>query len=167
MFEKSNLEELFRTHYRVLCLYSTHFVGDIDTAEDIVMDSFLKYSEKLKQGEKIVSPKSYIYQMVRNASYDYNKHTANFVSPEMADDIADNAEDWVERSRREARLWTEIDKLPAACRNVLLMNKRDGMKHVEIADALGISIKTVEAHMRKAYTTLREKAKSIYMMVFI
>jgi RNA polymerase sigma-70 factor (ECF subfamily) len=37
------------------------------------------------------------------------------------------------------------------------MNRFDGMKYKEIADNLGISVKTVEVHMGKALKFIREK----------
>lgn len=163
----SQIEELFRTYYRALCLYAVHYVEDIDIAEDIVMECFLKYTEKTGHGEKIVSPKSYLFQMVRNASLDDTGKGQRRIAIEHAADVAYQEDEWMERSEREARLWAEIDHLPTACRTVLLMSKRDGMKYVEIADRLGISVKTVEAHIYKAYTTLRGKAKAIYVMFFV
>lgn len=67
------------------------------------------------------------------------------------------------RTRR--RLWAEIDSLPTMCRRVFLMSKRDGKRNSDIASTLGISIKTVEAHMHKAYATLRGRAKAIYLLL--
>lgn len=46
------------------------------------------------------------------------------------------------------------------------MSKRDGMHNDEISESLGISVRTVEAHLYKAYKTLRGKAKDIYFMIF-
>ncbi len=40
------------------------------------------------------------------------------------------------------------------------------MHNDEISQTLGISVKTVEAHLYKAYKTLRGKAKEIYLLVF-
>lgn len=167
MSEISKIERLFMTNYRTLCIYSTHYVDDIDIAEDIVMDCFVKYTERIEQGEKILAPKNYMFQMVRNASIDYKKHMYQTIQTENIPEIIDEGNDLYEQSEREARLWTAIDNLPSACRNVLLMSKREGMKYEEIAVKLGISIKTVEAHMYKAYNTLRGKAKAIYVMFFM
>ena len=85
---------------------------------------------------------------------------------EIPDVIDDNIDDIREICEREARLWKQIDKLPPACKNILLMCKRDNMKYQEIADKLGISVKTVEAQIGKAYSILRNKAKEIYMYLF-
>ena len=82
--------------------------------------------------------------------------------PELPDDT-----DYFERYEREARLWSEIDKLPPTCRTVFLMSKRDGLKYETIAESLNISVKTVEAHICKAYTVLRGKAKIIYTSILM
>ena len=52
------------------------------------------------------------------------------------------------------------------CRQVFLMSKRDGMRQKDIAQTLGISVKTVEAHIAKAYERLRQKTHDIYLMLF-
>ena len=56
----------------------------------------------------------------------------------------------------DARIWHAIDKLPEACRRIFLLSKRDGLGNQEIADELGISIKTVKNQLTKAYARLRE-----------
>lgn len=164
--ESSSIEKLFRKHYDSLCLYATHYVGDIDVAEDIVMDCFLKFSAQLTREEKIISEKSYLYQMVRNQSIEYNRKTQNINTTDSLPDIDDDVQELIERSEREARLWKAIDTLPDGCRNVFLLSKRDGLKNREIAEELNISIKTVEAQISKAYRVLRGKAKEIYLLFF-
>ena len=106
--------------------------------------------------------------MTRNACLDHIRRdpfrNTTSADTELANLTADDNE-LQERSEREARLWTEIDNLPEMCRRVFLMSKRDGKRNSDIADTLGISIKTVEAHMHKAYTTLRGRAKAIYLLL--
>lgn len=170
--ENIDIEQLFRSSYRSLCVYAMHYVGDADAAEDVVMDCFVHFVEKAEGGTLFASPASYLYRMVRNACLDNlrrdTRHVAGCVETAAgalsADNIADD-DSLQERSRREARLWAEIDRLPDTCRRVLLMSKRDGMHNSEIADELGISIKTVEAHITKAYARLRGKAAAIYLML--
>ena len=67
----NDIEELFRQHYRALCLYATHIVGSTEVAEDVVMDCFVKLYDRQERGEQILSPKGYLYQMTRTASLDY------------------------------------------------------------------------------------------------
>lgn len=178
MSQSFDIEPLFRAHYRALCLFALHYVGDVAVAEDVVMDCFVRlYERSAVEASSVLYTKSYLYQMVRNASIDHLRRKAAEAavvetgqSPDAVGDVADTSvedeELLVERSQREARLWKAIDALPQACRNILLMSKRDGLKNREIAETLGLSLKTVEAQLTKAYATLRGKAHEIYMLFF-
>ncbi len=163
-----NLDKLFRDNYNALCVYALHYVDDIDIAEDIVMEQFVKLAEKNDSTHTIMHPDRYMYLMIRNACIDFQKVKGySMYNMEIPDVIDDNIDDIREICEREARLWKQIDKLPPACKNILLMCKRDNMKYQEIADKLGISVKTVEAQIGKAYSILRNKAKEIYMYLFV
>ncbi|HCN52592.1 MAG TPA: RNA polymerase sigma-70 factor [Prevotella sp.] len=166
MSDRNKIERLFKDNWDALCIFSLHFVGDMDTAEDVVMDCFLKLSERIGHGDEILTPKHYLYQMVRNGSLDKARHVGQTVQLTETSRTSEDLDDVSERSVREARLWTAIDSLPPVRREVLLMSKRDGMHNDEISQTLGISVKTVEAHLYKAYKTLRGKAKEIYLLVF-
>ena len=166
MSDRKEIERLFKNNWDALCMFSLHFVGDMDTAEDVVMDCFLKLSERIGHGDEILTPKHYLYQMVRNGSLDKAKYLGQTVQLTEASRTSEDFDDVSERSVREARLWTAIDSLPPVRREVLLMSKRDGIHNDEISQTLGISVKTVEAHLYKAYKTLRGKAKEIYLLVF-
>lgn len=48
-----------------------------------------------------------------------------------------------------------LEVLPMRTRDIFRLNRHDGLKYREIAEKLGISVKTVEAHMGKALRALR------------
>ena len=77
--------------------------------------------------------------------------------------VADISDEDIDTSERDAVLWTAIDALPERCRDIFLMSKRDGMSNAGIAAELGISVKTVENQMTKAFSRLREAGtKSVF-----
>jgi len=49
-----------------------------------------------------------------------------------------------------------LSGLPAIYQSILLMRKRDGLKHAEIAQKLGISIHTVRKYLTRAITECRK-----------
>lgn len=49
-----------------------------------------------------------------------------------------------------------IRLLPEQCRNIFLMSRQQSLSKKEIAEQLGISVKTVEGHITKALKYLRE-----------
>ncbi len=80
--------------------------------------------------------------------------------PEISDEVIDT-------SVRDAKIWKAIDSLPEKCREVFLMSKRDGFSNQEIADELGISIKTVKNQMTKALSRLREALSTGHKPFFL
>ena len=166
--EVTPLEKIFKSHYKALCLYSIHITDNIDAAEDIVMSSFVAMIEKRLDFTQISDIKKYAYKVVHNASVDFVRRQNNIPSCiHQIDDRADISSDMQERCEREARLWEAIDNLPPTCRKVFIMSKRDGMSYKDIADTLGISTKTVEAHISKAFKLLRKRKKQIYTCILL
>lgn len=60
-----------------------------------------------------------------------------------------------------------IDELPEKCREVFMLQRFESLKYQEIADRLGISVKTVEAQMSKALQHLRERLKEYMCIILI
>ena len=164
-----DIDETFKYYYRPLCLYVLHYVHDTDIAEDIVQDSFSILWEKLSiSGAEIENVKAYLYTTARNRSLDYLKkeeiYDPNLSPSDFEDTLSD--EEAEERSVREARMWTAIDALPERCREIFLMNKRDGMKYKEIAAKFQISVNTVDNHISKALRLIREGTQKVYAFLF-
>ena len=128
-------------------------IDDVDHAEDIVEEAFLKAWQTISSGTIVENFNSYIYRSVRNECVNFLRRKNNF---EDIDAIPEISEEAIDTSIRDARIWKAIDGLPEKCREIFLMSKRDGFSNQEIADELGISIKTVKNQMTKALSRLRE-----------
>ena len=164
-----DINEIFKLYYRSLCLYAAHYLHDIDAAEDVVQECFSTLWENMTDKQKHIDDfKSYLYTMVRNRSLDYLKKESVLnkdISPsDLEDKLTD--EEAEERSVIEAQMWTAIDSLPERCREIFLLNKRDGMKYKEIAEMFHISVRTVDNHICKALRLIREEAHKIYLFFF-
>lgn len=162
------IDRLFRLYYRPLSLYATHYLKDTDAVEDIVHDAFVALWEKMSVG-KIQSPKSYLYTTVRNSCISKirsGNHLREDICPEDLSEVISD-EEAVDRSFSEAALWRAINNLPKKRRQVLLMEKRDGMSCTEIAAELGVSEGTVKNQISRALKSLREKGKNIILHLFL
>ena len=51
----------------------------------------------------------------------------------------------------------QIENLPTKCKEIFLMNKKEGLTHTEISEYLNISIKTMEGPITRAFKILTEK----------
>jgi RNA polymerase sigma-70 factor (ECF subfamily) len=157
------MENLFRYHYRPLCIFALHYLKDIDVSEDVVQEAFGLLWEKLSAGEKVVNQKGYLYSIVKNRSLDILRKKGSVGEAISLDGSVDNIEEpTVEDAELEARLWTAIDTLPEKCREIFLMSKRDGLRQEEIAQELGISLQTVKNQVSKALKILKDGAVKIY-----
>lgn len=147
-----NFQLLFRNYYRPLCLYALHYINNVDDVEDVVQDCFVRLLEASVEPRNV---RAWLYAAVRNRCIDLLRQSSHSVEPLAVGLEAATDEEQQERSLREARLWEAIDALPARCREVFLLSKRDGLTYVQIAQRLGLSEKTVEHQVSKALKRLR------------
>ena len=104
--------------------------------------------------------KSYLSTTVRNKCLNYLRDNRKFNRDilEAENLLAETAVDPPDRlgeSELRKRISEAIEELPPKCREIFTMNRNDQMKYQEIADRLGISVKTVETQMSKALQHLR------------
>lgn len=147
-----NFQLLFRNYYRPLCLYALHYINNVDDVEDVVQDCFVRLLEASVEPRNV---RAWLYAAVRNRCIDLLRQSSHSVEPLAVGQETATDEEQQERSLREARLWEAIDALPARCREVFLLSKRDGLTYAQIAQRLGLSEKTVEHQVSKALKRLR------------
>lgn len=159
MTEKEFLR-MYEKYFRPLCLYALHYVADTDMAEDIVQDSFVTFWERYPKKDEGNQARATIYTIVRNRCIDHLRRSSSArMLPEDAEGLMTDDEAQT-RSPYEARLWDAINRLPERRRQILLMNKRDGMSYKEIAEELGLSVFTVRNHLAITMKILRKEARA-------
>ena len=146
-------ESGFRRLYLPLGMYALRIVGDADVAEDLVQDAFEKAWLYLENGGLIDNFSAFMYRTARNICLSYLRDRRETLDE---NNIPQAGDEEIDTSVRDARIWRAIDALPERCREVFLMSKRDGLTNQEIADELGISLKTVKNQMTKAFSRLRD-----------
>lgn len=160
---KKNDEKAFKTlfdrYYKKLLDYAFTFTGDLQEAEDIVQQTFITLWTNRKKIDAKKSIKSYLYRITHNNyidTYRKQKHKESFFDEIKERALRDRVNDDDEIiEQRILKLKVVIDSLPDKCKEVLQMNKFQGLKYKEIADQLNISVKTVEAHMNNAFKKIR------------
>ena len=70
---------------------------------------------------------------------------------------------------RELRkeIYDAINELPDKCKEVFKLSYLHDMKNKEIADILGVSLRTVEAHMYKALKFLRNRLGHLWFILLL
>lgn len=146
-------EEYFRKLYLPLGMYALRLVDDADVAEDLEQDAFMKAWLYIENGNEIENLTSFMYRTLRNECLKYLRDRHEMLGEDFIPEIS---EEDIDTSLRDARIWRAIDRLPEKCREVFLMSKRDGLTNEEIAEEMGISVKTVKNQMTKAFGRLRK-----------
>lgn len=124
--------------------------GDI---EDIVQEVFCRVLEYEKLGP-VRNPSAFLYRTARNILVDrYRKrNTQTDAQEKISYELgASSQEDtFLEYNEMVMAFKEALNDLPAKCRQVFLMRRRDGLSNSEIAEVLGISSRMVQKHMIKA-----------------
>lgn len=160
----SDLEGFFKVNYRALCFAANNILNDHEAAEDVVQDVFVNILSKEESIEINSSLKGYIFRATINTALNYIKKTKSTVSLEIEVLDAhhyngDIGETSLEQLELEESVNQAINLLPPKCKAVFLLNRYEDMKYREVADHLGVSIKTVENQMGKALKRLRNHLK--------
>jgi len=156
---------VFNEYYSRLVVFAQNYIDNFEDAEEIVQQLF--YSLWLKKDKlKIeLSVKAYLYNAVRNNCYDYLKHQkvkslyARRINQETKSQNIKFHNELI--SKETAKIILDaIESLPEKTKKIFKMNRFDGLKYKEIAEALEISPKTVENQMGTALKKLRNLLKN-------
>jgi RNA polymerase sigma-70 factor (family 1) len=161
---KHGFELLFKRYHKVLCSHAVRFVYSEEVAQDIVSEVFCKLW-KTRSYESITSSyRFYLFRSVRNEAYNYIRlefqPMEQLEAAESQTSGRGNSPDMITQYEEVLnRVEKIVDSLPPQCRKIFLMSRFEGKKYKEIADELGISIKTVEVHISRALLSMRQGLK--------
>ena len=162
-------ETIFKSYYETMSLFAMRYVQSQAIAEEITQEVFVKLWSKQADIKINSSLKSYLYGAIRNACLNHLKHQ-KVVQEHVAFELHNNAtqvDDVVEYNELQEAVDSAIAKLPEKCREVFEMSRFEGKKYKDIAEALQISVKTVENQMGKALKVLRNELKDNWFILFI
>ena len=162
-------ERYYKEHYKSFFLMACKYIKDTFQAEEIINDVFLKIWE---DGGKISidsSLKSYIYKAIINRCINaLNKNKRDLGYQTDLNTIPDESYELrqIEENELRIKLYASINQLPEQCKKVFELSRFEELKQQEIADKLGISIKTVKNHITIA---LKQLSKSVenYLVLLI
>jgi len=150
-------ESYYLDHYSRFFLMACKYLHDASLAEEIVNDVFVKLWQDGHQFRIDTSLRSYIYRAVINRSLDVlekqKKDRENRKELSRRPEETEESQQ-IETNELEIRLYKAIDELPEQCGKVFRMSRFEELKQQEIADRLGISIKTVKNHITYALKRL-------------
>ncbi len=161
--EQKNYESIFNSHSETLRNFIYYKCGDLDQAEDIVQEAFIKLWNNCA---KVIfeKAKSYLYTVAKNTFLNQVAHKKVVLQHQVhlvSDRTNETPEFLLEEQEFMEKLKRVIADLPEKQREVFLLSRIDKKKYSEISELLGLSVKAVEKRMSLALVTLRKKIGDI------
>lgn len=159
-------------YHHKLCIYAFSLINDLQAAEDIVQNVFFrtwKNRNRLKDDFEI---RSFLFKSVYNEFIDQYRKQKQVVPLEKKymdalTTIVEN-EDEHALERKIKLVKREIQNLPPKCKEIFMLSKQEGLTNIEIAEYKKVSIKSVEAHITKAFSILRQSiGDEIHRVLFL
>ena len=150
---------LFRNYFQPVRNYVYYKTGDMDLADDVVQDTFLKFWEKRRE-IRPGTARALLYTIAGNLTVNRMEHQKvvfQFANRFMQHPVAHAPDFELELKEFDRRLQLALAGLPEINRVVFLMNRIDGMTYKEIAETIGVTVKAVEKRMKKALDYLAER----------
>lgn len=153
-------ESAIRTHHEDLHRFLRRRVWHAQELDDVMQEVYLRLL-RVKNSELVRNPLAYLYGVASHVVREFNlgkHHTRMVFDSDAVDSMMDNpsqssstdAGGHFERQVSEA-----LAQLPANRMAVLLLERRDGLSHVEIAQKLGLSVHTVKKYSVEALAHVR------------
>ncbi len=150
--------EIVKRHQKALLRMSMRFVKDLDMAEDVVQESFIKAYEKLNSFEGRSSFKSWLFQIsvntAKNKLRERKRVTTDIDSVQIA--VGAIAETSLVHSALSVEIQEEIDKLPSKQRTALILRVYEDLSFKEIAEIMECPYDTAKANYRHALIKLKD-----------
>lgn len=170
-------EKIFKERYNALAGFCYQFIKDEDKARSIAQEAFIRLWINRGKIEKQNGVFAFLYTAAKSECLNYLRHQKV---------ISRYADQWTEKLERdfnhsvlesfnfgvlefeelEKSIARAVEELPERCRMVFVKSRLEGKKNQEIADEMGIALKSVEASMTRALKILREKLSDFLVLIF-
>lgn len=159
--DEQAFESVFLHWFDGLYAYAFSVVKEQVIAEEVVQTVFCRIWEKRASLKVHSSLKAYLYGSVYHECINWlrkeERQRAHRVQLLKKGEEVVNPVDKAGLGELEAALEQALSELPEQCRAIFLLSRYGELRYQEIADQLGLSIKTVETQISKALKRLRQK----------
>jgi RNA polymerase sigma-70 factor (ECF subfamily) len=169
--DEAAFDAIVRAHSAALVSYAEIITRSAESAEEVVQDVLFEVWQRRERLIITTSLRHYLYGAVRNRALNSSQRARRrqrlrqTVEREVvaASDVDRpiDAEVLVRAEEIDAAVRRAIDLLPARCRAAYAYRWYHGLTYPEIADRLGVAVKTVEAQITQALKVLRKRLARI------
>lgn len=156
---EKEFEALFRDNYSRLYRYALDFLGEAESARDVVQELF---SDLWRKHERYrpENGTAYLFRALRNRCINQTRRIqyANEALRQYAEDrLTFMDSDIGAHEEKLRRIENALDSLPNKTRHILEKCYMDGLKYKDVAQEMNISAGMVHKHVSKALALLRKK----------
>lgn len=143
-----------------------------DYAQEVVSNVFVALWQGRKVLDKVSNPDSYFFISLKHAVSRYveqnYRRNRELLTENLPDIVKDNedSDSNIRNQELVAKYNTALNNLPPRCAEVFRLVREEHKKYSEVAELLGISIKTVDNQMGKATKMLYEQLKENLFFIF-
>lgn len=153
---------LFERYYRELLNFLARKVGDRELAADLAQESYARVYA-VPNRNAVAEPRALLYTTARNLVTDHYRRTGVRNQVEVCD-AGDGSHDLDASMGPESRepdavfcgrqrlaaIEQVVAALPSRPREAFVLYKLDGLSRAEVAEKMGVSVRTVETHLEIA-----------------
>lgn len=158
--DESALSDIIREHKDGLMLYINSLVRNVDIAEELTEETFVKLVLKRPKFLEKSSFKTWLYAVGRNVTLDYLRKNKQRISLDECGEITADEESleksWLRQENR-IHLHRTIEKLKPEYRQVLWLYYFEDLSHREISKIMGKSVHNIETLAYRARGALKQK----------
>ena len=159
--------QIFDALFSNLTKFSFSFVHSKEAATEIVDELFVQLWIKRADIMKINDLRVYLYTATKNASLNYISKKAKQIEVEPYENLIVHMTDLVSPEQimitKEMlqKIKEAVDSLPPRCKLIFKFVREDGLSYSEVAEILGLSVKTIDAQMVIAVARIRGKLMNV------
>ncbi len=163
---KKAFEELVLRHEKFLMKSVVRFTRDLDAAEDIVQEAFIKAYKRLNLFEGRSSFRSWLYQIALNTARNrFRRTNRESVGVDGLDlSVESSGESQLIAVDVKEILRNEIDRLPERQKMALNLRVFDDLSFKEIAEIMECPYDTAKANYRHALLKLKDRLEDNVML---
>ena len=155
---RANFKNIFDNYFDAVRNYIYYRSGDNEVATDIAQETFMRLWEKQLEPEP-KKVKGLLFKISGDlfvSSYRKQKTILQFKLNSKPEVNNQTPQQQLEFKELKNSYETALAALSEKQRTVFLMSRMDNLKYHEIADSLGLSVKTIEKRMQHALATLKQ-----------
>lgn len=157
-------DQLYKLHWLLVYNEAYRRLRNQDEAENITQDVFMTIWENRKSST-IRNFKAYLYVLTKNKTLNFIVKNKPALIADYEDQLLDQLSPLHELLIKEAksRVSSKILSLPPQQKIIFALHYEDNKSTDEIAELMGISVKTVRNHLSRAATTIRSVLKILFL----